>query len=71
MRDFVITVNSTVDLPREWLEERHVPVFRLNYRIAAEQYPIISGRQEKGFLGKREGGSSSGPITLIPKEGVT
>ena len=26
MREFIITVNSTVDLPKEWLEERHVPV---------------------------------------------
>ena len=25
MREFIITVNSTVDLPKEWLEERHVP----------------------------------------------
>lgn len=26
MSDFVITVNSTVDVPKEWLEERNVPV---------------------------------------------
>ena len=25
MRDYVITVNSTVDVPKLWLEERHVP----------------------------------------------
>jgi len=24
MRDYVITVNSTVDVPKLWLEERHV-----------------------------------------------
>ena len=25
MRDFVITTDSTVDLPKEWLEEHRVP----------------------------------------------
>ena len=33
MREFVITVNSTVDLPKEWLEERHVPVLPLNIQL--------------------------------------
>ena len=36
MRDYVITVNSTVDLPKEWLEERHVPVVPLKYTIDGE-----------------------------------
>ena len=25
MRDYIITVNSTVDMPKEWLAERGVP----------------------------------------------
>ena len=33
MRDYVITVNSTVDLPKEWLEERNVPVVPLRYTM--------------------------------------
>lgn len=33
MREFIITVNSTVDLPKEWLEERHVPVLPLKYTL--------------------------------------
>ena len=33
MGDYVITVNSTVDLPKEWLEERNVPVMALKYTI--------------------------------------
>ena len=36
MREFIITVNSTVDLPKEWLEERHVPVLPLKYTIDGE-----------------------------------
>ena len=38
MRDYVITVNSTVDLPKEWLEERKVPVIPLKYTIDNETY---------------------------------
>ena len=41
MREFVITVNSTVDLPKEWLEERHVPVLPLKYTIDGENYTDI------------------------------
>ena len=31
MRDYIITVNSTVDMPKEWLAERGVPVIPLKY----------------------------------------
>ena len=31
MRDFVITVNSTVDMPKEWLNERNIDVIPLHY----------------------------------------
>ena len=56
MRDFVITVNSTVDLPREWLEERHVPVFPLKYTIDGETYTDMYGLTGKEFFEKlREG----------------
>ena len=38
MRDFVITTDSTVDLPKEWLEEHRVPTLRLAYTIDGETY---------------------------------
>lgn len=47
MREFVITVNSTVDLPKEWLEERHVPVLPLKYTIDGENYTDMSGLTAK------------------------
>ena len=47
MREFIITVNSTVDLPKEWLEERHVPVLPLKYTIAGETYTDMSGLTAK------------------------
>lgn len=56
MRDYVITVNSTVDLPNEWLEERNVPVVRLKYTIDGETYIDGKGLSSKEFFDKiREG----------------
>lgn len=52
MREFVITVNSTVDLPKEWLEERHVPVLPLKYTIDGENYTDMSGLTAKEFFQK-------------------
>ena len=52
MREFIITVNSTVDLPKEWLEERHVPVLPLKYTIDGENYTDMSGLTAKEFFQK-------------------
>ena len=50
MRDYVITVNSTVDVPKLWLEERHVPVVALKYTIDGETYTDMEGLTPKEFL---------------------
>lgn len=56
MRDYVITVNSTVDMPLEWLEERGVAVAPLKYTIDNETYVDMHGLPSKEFFGKlREG----------------
>lgn len=56
MRDYVITVNSTVDVPKEWLKERNVPVIPLHYTIDGETYPDMEGLTGKQFFAKlREG----------------
>ena len=47
MNDYVITVNSTVDLPKEWLEERHIPVIPLKYTIDGENYKGMEGLSSK------------------------
>ena len=52
----VITVNSTVDLPLEWLEERNVPVIPLRYTIDGQTYTDMHGLSAKEFFAKlREG----------------
>ena len=56
MREFVITVNSTVDLPKEWLKERNVPVLPLKYTIDGQTYQDMEGLSAKEFFQKlREG----------------
>ena len=47
MRDYIISVNSTVDLPKEWLTERNVPVIPLKYTIDGETYEDMNGLSSK------------------------
>ena len=68
MREFIITVNSTVDLPKEWLEERHVPVLPLKYTIAGETYTDMSGLTAKEFFQKLREGHMSVTSQINPEE---
>ena len=68
MRDFVITVNSTVDLPREWLEERNVPVVPLKYTIDGETYTDMYGLSAKEFFDKLREGHMSVTSQVNPGE---
>lgn len=68
MRDFVITVNSTVDLPREWLEERNVPVIPLKYTIDGETYTDMYGLSAKEFFDKLREGHMSVTSQINPGE---
>ena len=49
MSDYIISVNSTVDLPKEWLTERNVPVIPLKYTIDGETYEDMNGLSSKEF----------------------
>ena len=68
MRDYVITVNSTVDLPKEWLEERHVPVVPLKYTIDGETYTDMEGLTGKEFFAKLREGKMSVTSQVNPEE---
>ena len=68
MREFIITVNSTVDLPKEWLEERHVPVLPLEYTIDGETYTDMSGLTAKEFFQKLREGHMSVTSQINPEE---
>ena len=68
MRDYVITVNSTVDLPKEWLEERNVPVIPLRYKIDGETYTDMYGLSDKEFFQKLREGKMSVTSQINPEE---
>lgn len=70
MRDYVITVNSTVDLPKKWLEERHVPVVPLRYTIDGETYTDMEGLSAKEFFAKLREGKMSTTSQVNPEEAV-
>jgi DegV family protein with EDD domain len=56
MSKFVITADSTVDLPKEFLEEKQVPVVSLSYIIDGATYRDGEGLTSKEFYDKiREG----------------
>lgn len=68
MRDYVITVNSTVDVPKEWLEERNVPVIPLHYTIDGETYTDMEGLTSKQFFDKLREGKMSVTSQVNPEE---
>ena len=68
MRDYVITVNSTVDLPKEWLEERNVTVVPLRYTIDGQTYEDMSGLTAKEFFDKLREGKMSVTSQVNPEE---
>lgn len=68
MRDYIITVNSTIDLPCEWLEERHVPVVPLKYTIDGETYTDMQGLSAKEFFQKLREGKMSVTSQVNPEE---
>lgn len=68
MNDYVITVNSTVDLPKEWLEERHIPVIPLKYTIDGETYKGMEGLSSKEFFQKLREGKMAVTSQVNPEE---
>ena len=68
MREFIVTVNSTVDLPREWVEEMNVPVIPLKYTIDGETYTDMYGLTGKEFFAKLREGYMSVTSQVNPDE---
>ena len=68
MREIVITVNSTVDLPKEWLKERNVPVLPLKYTIDGQTYQDMEGLSAKEFFQKLREGHMSVTSQINPEE---
>ena len=68
MRDYIITVNSTVDTGKEGLEERNVPVIPLKYTIDGQEYTDMYGLSDKEFFQKLREGKMSVTSQINPEE---
>lgn len=68
MRDYIITINSTVDTGKEWLEERNVPVIPLKYTIDGQEYTDMYGLSDKEFFQKLREGKMSVTSQINPEE---
>ena len=70
MREFVITTDSTVDLPKEWLEERNIPTLKLSYTIDGETYPDMEGISKKEFFDRIRRGSLPTTSQVTPGQAM-
>lgn len=68
MRDYIITVNSTVDTGKEWLKERNVPVIPLKYTIDGQEYTDMYGLSDKEFFQKLREDKMSVTSQINPEE---
>ena len=68
MRDYIITVNSTVDMPKEWLKERGVPVIPLKYTMDGQTYTDMEDLTAKEFFNKLREGKMSVTSQVNPEE---
>ena len=71
MNEYVITVNSTVDVPPKWLEERNVPFIPLKYTIDGQNYTDMKGLSSEEFFQKLREGKMSVTSQINPEEART
>lgn len=68
MSEYIITVNSTVDLPKQWLQDRNVPVIPLKYRMDGIDYVDMDGLSAKEFFQKLREGKMATTSQVNPEE---
>ena len=68
MSDYVVTVNSTVDLPSSWLEDKGIPVFPLHYTISDKTFLDRTGYSSKEFFDLMRKGELPVTSQINPEE---
>lgn len=58
MREYVITTDSTVDLPKEYLREHQVQAVSLSYEIEGETYEDLNGLEPAVFMKNAKWGNA-------------
>ena len=65
MSEYVITINSTSDLPKEWVWERKIPVVPLNCTIGGNTYRDMYDLSADEFYGMLRAGEMA--VTSQPR----
>lgn len=68
MREFLITTDSTVDLPKEYLEENQNPVLSLAYILEGITYEDMNGLPYKAFYDKVRSGALPTTSQINPEQ---
>ena len=59
MNEFVIVSDSTVDLPKEYLQAKQVPIISLSYIMDGVTYEEMDGLSHKEFFEKLRTGTGA------------
>lgn len=68
MNEFVIVSDSTVDLPKEYLQEKQVPIISLSYVMDGVTYEEMKGLSHKEFFEKLREGSLPTTSQINPEQ---
>jgi len=68
MREYVITTDSTVDLPKGYMEEHGVPVISLSYIMDGTTYDDMNGLPYKEFFARMRAGSMPTTSQITPAQ---
>lgn len=68
MNEFVIVSDSTVDLPKEYLQEKQVPIISLSYVMDGVTYEEMNGLSHKEFFEKLRAGSLPTTSQINPEQ---
>ena len=68
MNEFVIVSDSTVDLPKEYLQSKQVPIISLSYIMDGVTYVEMDGLSHKEFFEKLRAGSLPTTSQINPEQ---
>ncbi len=68
MNEFIITADSTVDLPKEYLAEKNIPILALNYILEGVTYEDGNGLTGHEFYEKLRGGAMPTTSQINPEQ---
>lgn len=68
MNEFVIVSDSTVDLPKEYLQSKQVPIISLSYIMDGVTYEEMDGLSHKEFFEKLRAGSIPTTSQINPEQ---